>query len=311
MSTSCQSRRRASARPTRRLAGSHEADQIHLVGFHATSRRERLEETGIGDGDRRRRRRSATAIRAGERGDGERHRHPVIAVGVGLTAAGGRSRRLPRDDEAVRTLVGVDAERAEPGDERGDAVAFLDAQLGGAADASPRRRAPASAAIAGSSSMSPGTSSGAMSTRPMRSPSTMMVPTRLAGVARRLIERHPGAEAAQDARAAPSASGSGRRPRFRRATRAAPPPPPSRTRRTRSRRGRRASGRRASLPAGDGDARAGRVDVDAAAERHAARARCGRASAPARSTVVVPVACRPASSTALFTCALGDRRVDV
>ncbi len=35
---------------------------------------------------------------------------------------------------------------------------------------------PASAAIAGSSSISPGTSSGVMSTRPMRSPSTMIVP---------------------------------------------------------------------------------------------------------------------------------------
>ena len=39
------------------------------------------------------------------------------------------------DDEAVRALVGRDAERAKSGDERRNAVAFLDAQLGGAADA--------------------------------------------------------------------------------------------------------------------------------------------------------------------------------
>ena len=37
-------------------------------------------------------------------------------------------------DEAVRPLVGIEPDRAEPGDERGDAVALLDAQFGGAAD---------------------------------------------------------------------------------------------------------------------------------------------------------------------------------
>ena len=46
-----QPRRRASARATVRLAGGHEADQVDLVGLHATSRPERLEEAGVGDGD--------------------------------------------------------------------------------------------------------------------------------------------------------------------------------------------------------------------------------------------------------------------
>ena len=39
-----------------------------------------------------------------------------------------------RHDEAVRPFVGIEADRAEPGDERGDAIALLDAQFGRAAD---------------------------------------------------------------------------------------------------------------------------------------------------------------------------------
>ena len=67
-------------------------------------------------------------------------------------------------------------ERAESGDERRDPVALLDPQLGRAPHrdlAAVRRRG---AAIAGSSSMRPGTSSGAISTAPVRSPSTTIVP---------------------------------------------------------------------------------------------------------------------------------------
>ena len=67
--------------------------------------------------------------RARQRGDRERHRHAVVAC-ASADAAGRRARAA--DDEAVRPLVGVDAERAEPGDQRGNPVALLDAQLGGA-----------------------------------------------------------------------------------------------------------------------------------------------------------------------------------
>ena len=74
-----------------------------------------------------------------ERGDGEGHRHPVIALRIG-DAAGRRARAV--HDEAIGVLVGVDAERPEAGDQRGDAVALLDAELGGAAHARPRRHAP-------------------------------------------------------------------------------------------------------------------------------------------------------------------------
>ena len=70
----------------------------------------------------------------GERRDRERHRHAVIAARVG-DAAGRRAAGRPGDDEAVGALVGLDAERAEAGDQRGDAIAFLDPQLA-------RRRAP-------------------------------------------------------------------------------------------------------------------------------------------------------------------------
>ena len=67
--------------------------------------------------------------RAGERRDRKRHRHPVIAARVGLTGARGRSCRPAPTTKPSGTLVGRDAEGAEPGDERRDAVAFLDAQL--------------------------------------------------------------------------------------------------------------------------------------------------------------------------------------
>ena len=70
-----------------------------------------------------------------ERGDRERHRHPMIAARVGDAARRPLAPVRAGDHESVRTLVGVDAERAEAGDERGDAIAFLDAQLARAANA--------------------------------------------------------------------------------------------------------------------------------------------------------------------------------
>ena len=53
----------------------------------------------------------------------------MIAVRVGHAARGGEPAAGRAIDEAVGALVGVDAERAEAGDERRDAVALLDAQL--------------------------------------------------------------------------------------------------------------------------------------------------------------------------------------
>ena len=112
----------------RRLAGGHEPDQVHLVGFHASSAAERLEESGIGDGHGVRAVDDGRPVGA-ERGDGERHGEAMIAGGVGGAA---RQPATAADVEAVRELVDVAAERAEPRDERRDAVAFLDAQLRGA-----------------------------------------------------------------------------------------------------------------------------------------------------------------------------------
>ena len=70
--------------------------------------------------------------RGAKGGDGERHRDAVVVVRVGDAAA---RRAGAVDGEAVRPLVGRDAEVAQAGHERGNAIAFLDAQLAGAADA--------------------------------------------------------------------------------------------------------------------------------------------------------------------------------
>ena len=302
-STACQSEA-PGERARRRvvLPGPHEADQIHLVGSsRVTSRQRRASRRSQ---DRRWRPTSAPSMRdgpsAGEGGDREGHRHPVIAVGVGLPGAGGRSIPRRSRDETVRTLVGVDAERAEPGDERGDAVAFLDAQFGRAAHAHLAAVA-ASAAIAGSSSMSPGTSSGAISTRPDAIAFDDDRAARLA--ARRSTSdgtRTRAPKRREDADAEPSASGSGRRPRFRRATRAAPPPRPARTRPTRSRRGRRSVRPASALPAGDRHG-VSPSTIDAAAKRHQRPLGVVARRAPARRRWSCPSACRPARSTALFT----------
>ena len=116
----------------RRLARGHEADEIHLVRFHARRAGSSVSKKPDTRWRRRRRRRSCDGPRGRQRRDRERHRHPVIAVRVGHAA--GRRARRPRTTKPSGALVGVDAERAEPGDQRRDAIAFLDAQLRRAAD---------------------------------------------------------------------------------------------------------------------------------------------------------------------------------
>ena len=110
----------------RALAGAHEADEIDLVRFHATSRCERLEEArvrdrdGVGAFDARR-------VRGGERGDRKRHGHAVIAVGVG-DAARGRAASRGSTKPSGRSSASMPS-AAKAGDQRRDAVALLDAQL--------------------------------------------------------------------------------------------------------------------------------------------------------------------------------------
>src|ERR1043166_1367927 len=137
MSANSHPRRRASARPTLDLPPPMKPTRYTLSLFtRLYSRNEsakRVEESGIRDDDRI----SADDLRrrpAGKRGNRELHRHAVVASGVGGARADGRPSGLA-GDEAVRTFVGGDAERAQPGDKRGDAVGFLHTQLRGAADA--------------------------------------------------------------------------------------------------------------------------------------------------------------------------------
>ena len=82
-----------------------------------------------------------------------------------------------------------------------------------------------------------GTSSGAMSTRPMRSPSTMTVP-RVRRQIRPSLRRSRVRQPAAGHRATPCGSGSARHLRVPPANRAAPPRQPSRTRRRENRRDR-------------------------------------------------------------------------
>ena len=65
---------------------------------------------------------------------GEGHRHPVVAASVGPPARGARGAgHRSGDHESVSALVGLDAERAEAGDERSNAIALLDAEFARAA----------------------------------------------------------------------------------------------------------------------------------------------------------------------------------
>ena len=108
-----------------------------------------------------------------ERGNREGHCQPVIAARVGAPAGG---RLDPAAGPAIKPSARSSALMPSARNPATSAAmrSFLDAQL-----ARPRTvtsPCAASAAIAGSSSMSPGTSSGAMSSVPMRSPSTVTRP---------------------------------------------------------------------------------------------------------------------------------------
>ena len=131
---------------------------------------------GLGAVDRRR-------PRGAERGDRERHGDPMIVVGVGDAARG-----VPEPwtvKPSGRSSAG-DSEIAEPGDERRNPIAFLDAELGGAAHGHLAADAPRARRSAGSSSISPGTSSGGISTLRL---SVAFDQDRSAGLARRPVRR--------------------------------------------------------------------------------------------------------------------------
>src|SRR4051794_3536471 len=145
-STISQPSRRASARATVVLPAAMNPTRYTLSAFTSfdpcsgcpelidgrDQPAERLEEPGVGNGDDVRAV-DDRGLLGGERGDGEGHRHAVIAAGIGAAAGRpGRSVRGSGDDEAVGALVGVDAERAEAGDQRRDPIALLDPQLAGA-----------------------------------------------------------------------------------------------------------------------------------------------------------------------------------
>ena len=148
----------------RRLAGAHEPDQVDLVGRHAVSDSSVSKNPGYETLTA-----SAPVMVDGplgaERRDGERHRQAMVAGGVGRAAA---SRRAAGDVEAVGELLDLAAERRKPRPERADAVALLDAQLRGAGHVQLAAEG-ASAASAGSSSITPGTSAGAEDQRLQRS----------------------------------------------------------------------------------------------------------------------------------------------
>ena len=143
MSTARQSRRRASARARVVLPAAMKPTRYTLSSFTPvdTPRRlpvwlvggqplQRFEKSGVRDDDRIG---SVDGRRTfgRERGDSKGHGHAVIASCV-RDAAG----RAPGrgDAEPVRPLVGRQAERPHAIDQRRDSIAFLDAQLGGAAD---------------------------------------------------------------------------------------------------------------------------------------------------------------------------------
>ena len=90
------------------------------------------------------------------RGNGERHRDAVVAVAVDRAAA---QRAALRCSGAVGRFLDVDAERAQAGRHRRDAVGFLDPQLRRAAHHGRARCAQAAATnSAGNSSIMSGTS---------------------------------------------------------------------------------------------------------------------------------------------------------
>ena len=107
------------------LARAHETNEIHLVGFHATSRSSVSKKPGyemtdgVGAVD-------ARGVTGRQRCDGEGHGHAMVAARIGHAA---RGRPFTANDEAVGALVRVDAKGAESRNEDCDAIAFLDAEF--------------------------------------------------------------------------------------------------------------------------------------------------------------------------------------
>ena len=241
-SMSCTSTRGARERPRDgRFARAHEARPDISCPPSRDEPLERLEERRVGHGDR------VGALMVvgrltGKRGDGKRHRHPVIAAGVGdcrpwacrrsvestnpsgISSASTPSARKPATRTAMRSLS---LTRSSPAPRDGQTAAE-------------RRAAPRSP---GSSSMRPGTSSGAISTVPVRSPSTMMRPCGSPAVEPASFNFVPGAEAPQHTDERRSRRIQARRRRSRPESRAATQRPPSRRRQTKSRPARPVAGR--------------------------------------------------------------------
>ena len=300
-SSTCQPRRRPEFARERRLAGGHEPDQVDLVRPHRRSLSSVSKNPGYEIATDSAPRITRIALGA-ERGNGEGHRQAVVARRVGRpareTARAAQRGTRPANSSTSR------AERPQPRHERRDAVALLDAELAG-----PAHRKPAPEG-------------------------------RQRGQRREFVDEaghlgRAGSPRAEACRASPSRCHAARRRRRRRPARStlAPirsqdaeerrarrvhahalehrrPPPGMPGRRRRPERGRRRV--------------AGHGDVGRRAAPGRRRPRCARRSTPMSAPNggqrplgviarllrlghdrVTPSAWRPASSTALFTCALG------
>ena len=159
-----------------RLAGRHEPDEVDLVRRHRVSRSSASKKPGYETSTEEAPRIVVGAGRAGWR----RARTPSPAGDrpprrLCRPAAAARSRRKPSGNSSTYA-----PSARNPAREAGDAVALLDAQLARAAHAHLARRAGASRPARrapGISSMSPGTSSGAISKLAAFRTTTRMRPT--------------------------------------------------------------------------------------------------------------------------------------
>ena len=257
---------------------------------------------------RRRPRTSAPSI--SEAPSGRRARPPT-----GPSRCGGRrasARAAPRSgrpalhDEAVGQLPHARPERGEALGEGGDAVALLDAQLAGAGHrerALARRRRPRRGPAPRRSGRA--RARGRPSCRASRDEDATIEPTGSGSLA-----SSAGLDAAAHGPQHVDEGGAGRARAARR--RAAPrsragraPPPPGR-RRSRRRRARRTSvpAQARAAPHGRARGRRARPSTPKAGSIRSVWSRLGAGSR----TVVTPSACRPASRTAVFTCALATGR---
>ena len=145
----------------RGLAGAHEADQVDLVGLHAHAADcECLEEARDTRWRPRRHPRCVDGAVGAERRNRERHGQPVVAAGVGDAARGGAA---PVDHEAVgSSSTSTPRARKPVTSALMRSLSFTRSSPAPVTSSSPPNVA--SAASAGSSSISPGTSSGAIRT---------------------------------------------------------------------------------------------------------------------------------------------------